>query len=238
MTKGSGCAHTARAPRTACGGATVTTFNAMIYLHILLFGFWLGADVAVLYLSRVILRPDLTPPLREFLARLMLRLDTSPVICMTLMLPVGLTLAARLGLSPVHGAALVLVWMAALLWMGVMLTLIHSGADRGRLRRVERSVRVILILVLTTSGLWSLATGSPFSATWLSAKVLLFAAILGASLGIDVSIGAFGPAMGDLIASGSTPAIEARLSGSLHRAYVFVYLMYALILAEAAVAVL
>ena len=47
----------------------------------------------------------------------MLWIDLVPRSCLILMFPVGLTLADSLGLSPVSGTWLWLVWIAFLAWL-------------------------------------------------------------------------------------------------------------------------
>jgi len=215
----------------------MSVFNAMIYMHMLLFGFWIGADVAVLYISHFVTDPKLPPMTRALFGRIMFKLDTLPIICMTLMLPVGLTLAENMGLSPIRHGWLFGVWVIGLIWLASLLYLTHARSGAAWLRTADRVFRVTLVVALTIAAIVSLVINEPFPQRWLAVKVLLFAIIVAASLGIDVSVRPFGSAMERLIAEGPEPELEQVVSRTIRRAYPFVYVMYAAILCAAAVAV-
>jgi hypothetical protein len=212
-------------------------FTVMLYLHVLLFGFWIGSDIAVLYVSRFVLDPSLTPQTRSLFGSILFKLDTSPTICMTLMLPVGLTLAGLMGASPVKGGWLVGVWIIGLAWAAGMLTMIHSPKVRPWLRRGDRTVRLVVIVTLLAAGTISLLHGHPFTQPWIAVKAILFAAVVAASIGIDIAVRPYGPALTQLLATGPTPELNRTISRALEGAYPSVFLMYAAILAEAGVAI-
>ena len=53
--------------------------QAVVFLHLLLFVYWLGADLGVLLLAREARRPDLSFAERAFALRMAMRIDSCPV---------------------------------------------------------------------------------------------------------------------------------------------------------------
>jgi hypothetical protein len=216
----------------------VTVLNALIFLHVLIFGFWIGADIAVLYATRYVINERYSVETRAAFARALFRLDTSPTVCLTLQLPIGLTMASIMGLLRIDTVWLVLAWLLAITWMLVMLRMIHGSTLASlALRRVERGFRIVLTLGLLGFGILSLLTGWPFIVPWLAVKVLLFAVIMIATIGIDECVKPFFPALNRLVEGDTGPAVNAVVASSLTRAYPFVGLLYAGVLAAAAVAI-
>jgi hypothetical protein len=212
--------------------------KAMLFLHVLIFGFWIGADLAVLYVTRYVINERLSVQTRSMFARALFRLDTAPTCCLTLQIPVGLTLAFQVGLLHISGSLLALAWVLALAWMAVMLRMIHGNSPAGiALRRTERAFRLLLLAGFLISGVTSLMTGYPFVVHWLAVKAIIFAVLILATIGIDRAVKPFFPAMEQLIATGPTPELNAAIASSLTRAYPSVALLYASILAAAAVAI-
>jgi hypothetical protein len=69
-------------------------YHATLLLHLLLFTYWLGADLGVFYSSRYVLRSDLPPASRAVALKIMAWLDVAPRLCLVLFLPSGVTLMA------------------------------------------------------------------------------------------------------------------------------------------------
>ena len=83
----------------------------LIYVHLVLFVYWLGPDWGVYVTTHYICKAGLPIEERRRFLAAMLRIDLVPRSCLILLFPVGLTLADGLGLSPVTGAWLLLVWV-------------------------------------------------------------------------------------------------------------------------------
>jgi len=71
-------------------------YDLLVLAHVILFAYWLGGDLGVFYASRFVSNPDLGREARKTAAAIMLAVDMSPRICMVLILPTGLHLAAIL----------------------------------------------------------------------------------------------------------------------------------------------
>ena len=101
----------------------MTSYSLWTYLHILLFVFWLGADVGVFAAAAYAKNAKLSFESRATLLKLAGFVDLFPRISFALMLPAGLHLAGVTGTLPVSVAMLVGAWCIGLLWAALILVL-------------------------------------------------------------------------------------------------------------------
>lgn len=150
------------------------------YLHILLFVYWLGADLGVFLAARYVVRGDLALDERLRFLDLLLKIDMGPRTALILILPVGAMLAAQLdaidGLAPL----LPVVWGFALVWLllawQVALRPQHPATPL--CTRIDRVIRWGMAASLALVAAYSLLRDAPVRAPWLAAKLLLFAAVI------------------------------------------------------------
>ena len=71
--------------------------SLIVWLHVLLFVYWLGADLGVFYASRFRRDPQISPESRLLVTRIARDIDMAPRTTLVLMLPSGFTLAATRG---------------------------------------------------------------------------------------------------------------------------------------------
>ncbi len=83
------------------------------FVHVMLLVYWLGADLGVFYTAHQVIKPELSAETRAALLKVLTFVDGFPRAVSIFMLPVGLQLAAGLGLSPVIGGWLWTAWIAA-----------------------------------------------------------------------------------------------------------------------------
>lgn len=193
-------------------------------IHVLTFVYWVGADLGVFYAARLVVNPRYSKETRATVLKTLAWIDMIPRYMLLATFPVGATMAANLGYSPIGGVWLYLVWAAAAAWI-VMVWQIHhrEGSDTGtRLARVDLWLRYAFILALAVPAIVSLAGGGPYETAWLPVKILLFAGAVACGVGIRVAFRPFGVAFGRLMAEGSSPAVEAQMSRSLNHAVPFV----------------
>lgn len=208
------------------------TYGIWKFSHILLLVYWLGADLGVLILARAARRADLTFDQRVLLLRYGMIIDILPRICFALMLPVSLHLAEAGGMATLPASAFVATWLVAAAW----LWLIHAihGAEgtprHARLTTINLAGQAVLAVVAIAVGLASLLGHGPFAATWLALKVLLFGLIFPCAIMIDVEFRPAGPAFARLAAEGSTPEIEAQITGAVNRTVRWVLAIYTLVI--------
>ena len=155
----------------------VDTHSLILFIHVLLFGYWLGADLGVFFCDSQMIRADLDIEERMRVRRIRYKVDMAPRTCVVLILGFGFTLALQFG-SPLHGGLLALVWIACLIWLALIFGgRFHPNLDlRRRLGRIDRGVWVLVGAVMIGFGLYN-AFGGPIADRWLAYKIIIFGVI-------------------------------------------------------------
>jgi hypothetical protein len=222
-----------------------TLENVAIVLHLILFAYWLGADIGVFYASRFVTRPDLSIQARSIVLKIMDVVDMAPRICLVLILPSGVTLiaASDYGRDTFGGWPLLAVWIAGLAWLTLVLVDHHRRPDRfgALVRRADLLVRLTLVVGLLAVAGYTFVAERPFGVTtnpdWLAGKVAAYAVCIACGVGIRVRLAPFGRAWAELVASGSTSDVERRLERSLRGTLPFVYVIWTLLVVAAVLGV-
>ena len=157
----------------------IDTQSVLAFFHVLLFGYWLGADLGVYYCDSQLVRDDLDLDERLRVRKIRLKLDMVPRTCLILILAFGFTLALQYS-SPVTGNWLALVWVVSLVWLWVVWR-IHfmTGTPEGnRLAQWDIWWRYLVSVSLIFLGLYCIINGGPISDNWLSFKLILFGGII------------------------------------------------------------
>lgn len=219
-----------------------------IFLHIVLFVFWLGGDLGVFYSSRYVIDPGIGPQARATALKIMSGLDLAPKICLVLFLPSGVTLMA----ADPHGARLfghdmfpwwlvVLTWLFAAVWL--TLTVIQHRTHGGYplVARTDLAIRYAVVAGMAAAGLYAIVADEPFGVTteprWLGAKILLYATAIAAGLGIRMTLRPLGSAWGALMTTGSTAEVETVIRRSVNGCLPYVWAIWGSVLAAAALGV-
>jgi hypothetical protein len=206
------------------------------FVHLLLFVFWLGADVGVWLSLWFVGDARLGYETRVTIIRLAFLIDLAPRFAFALMLPVGLELAGGLGLLPSQTGLRSAGWIVGLGWCALHATVLwrKGTALAATLRRANVAFEAVMGVLLLAIGLLAL-TSSPWLPSlpaWFAAKLLLFGAVFIVVLGIDVRFQPFTM----LLASGPaglTPEREALIRRATLQTIAWALLLYALILAIA-----
>ncbi len=207
-------------------------FEIVKWLHVLLFGFWLGADYGTFLSSRILLQADRSPETRTTAARMMVLFDVGPRVALVLTLPAGITLGSWLGFIGGGLALRVAVWVGAAIWLAVLLVveLAEDHPVREPLRRLDLGLRIVLAGGLLVTAAWSLGgDGGPFRVDYLAWKAAIFGVILIMGIMIRLRLRAFGAAFGAALGS-SNDQTERVLRSSLYRTYPFVMTIWLLVL--------
>lgn len=206
-----------------------------VFLHLLLFVYWLGGDLGVFILAKAAKRSDLSFAERAFALRMAIMIDLVPRLCFAVMFPVGLHVTASGGFALIPDWAFFLAWLIAAGWIGLLFAIgRHEGTAKGaQLSHLNLALQAILLVVLGTLGMTALLGIGPLPGGWFGAKILLFALIFAASIGIDFAFRPIGPAFAALAAQGSQPDIERDISAAVDGAIRYVILLYLLIAAIA-----
>lgn len=208
-----------------------------IFLHIVLLTYWLGSDIGVFYSSKFVVNPGISTSGRAVAMKIMHMVDLAPRICLILMLPSGVTLMAAtpLGADIFYGWPLVLAWVGGLMWLAVMLSAFFRAPERHAAitARVDLVVRSVVAIGLLVAAGYAFVVAEPFGVEtnpkWLAGKVAAYALCIVSGIMIRVSLKPFGPAFGQLMSTGSTPAVEAAISRSMRRAIPWVVAIWTLV---------
>ena len=98
---------------------SIDSQGVLIFFHVLLFGYWLGADLGVFFCDSQLTRADLSLDERLRVRKIRGKIDIAPRVCVALILPLGFTMAVRWG-SPVDGWWLVAIWAVCLAWLAML----------------------------------------------------------------------------------------------------------------------
>lgn len=213
---------------------TLDTHLLWAYAHIVLFVYWLGADVGLYGVMILVKNPKLSYETRATLIKLAFYIDLFPRITFALLLPVGMHLARDLGLYPFTDGLMTLAWTAGILWSALHLAVVwYKGTAFARtLVRFNQVYELVLGGFFVGVGALSLATGAPIEAGWFAAKLLIFGLIFWVILGIDVVFQPFTTIL-RMGPGGSTPEKEREVTRATHITMAWAVLLYLLVLAVA-----
>ena len=214
----------------------ITFYQLLVFVHLILFVLWLGADVGVFMLGqhfRKRYKYDL--PQRLVLLQLLVNLDMVPRSAWALMVPLTLTMVDAGGWWLLPGWALAGAWAIGGFWLWLVWDAHrHDQTPRAaRDRRIESFLTIALTLFYIGLGLISLTRGEPLAPTWLATKALMFGLIFAAAIMIDMAFKPVGPQLGKLIADGSTDETEIPLLRTMNRTRIWVWVVYLLLVATA-----
>lgn len=204
------------------------------YLHILLFVYWLGADVGLWLAMAFVKNPRLSFETRATLIRLAFYIDIFPRVTFALILPVGMQLARNLDLYPIGDGLLAAGWTLGILWAALHIAVIlRKGTALARqLTQFNKAYEAVMGLLFVGIGALSLASGGPIDAPWFALKLLLFGLIFWVILGIDTVFQPFTTIL-RMGPTGSTPVQEALVTRMTNQTMSWAGLLYLLIAAVA-----
>ncbi len=213
---------------------TQYAYPTLVYVHLLLFVLWLGADVAVFVLGQHFRkRAYYSLDQRIALLKLLVIVDLTPRSAWALMVPLSLTVSYVGGWWAVPVAVVWASWAIAAFWLWLVFDAhAHDMTPRAaRDRRWEGWLRYTLCAAYLALGAWSIVTDAPIAPDWLAWKALLFGAIFAAAIMIDVSFRPVGPLLGRLLSKGSSDATELPLLRVMNATRYWVWTVYALLIA-------
>jgi len=211
-------------------------YRSLVFVHLLLFVLWLGADVGVFLLGQHFRKRHVyTLDQRLVLLKLLVLVDMTPRSAWALMVPVSLTVLRAGHWWQVPLALLAGAWVTGGIWLWLVWDA-HTHDQTPRATR-DRQLENWLKYALTGFYLWlggqSVLTGAPLGADWLAAKALLFGVIFVAAIGIDRAFRPVGPQLVRLLAEGSSDATEIPLRRTMDRTRIWVMAVYALLVVTA-----
>jgi hypothetical protein len=208
-------------------------YPTLVYVHLLLFVLWLGADVGVFLLGQHFRKRRVySLDQRIALLKLLVIIDLVPRAAWALMVPISLTVADAGGWWDIEPVGLVLAWTVGGIWLWLIFDAHnHDQTPRAaRDRRIENLLKAILTLFYLWLGIQSLITGAPLGPVWLALKALAFGLIFLAAIMIDVSFKPVGPQLVRLLKEGSSDETEVPLRQTMDRTRIWVWVVYLLLI--------
>jgi hypothetical protein len=205
------------------------SYQLLRFTHILLFAYWLGADLGVFLAGGVMSRPNLAVAERNRVRSLLMDIDLAPRIALIGMLPVGFQLALSWG-APLPASWVPAVWGAAALWIAMALA-IHFGHGRPVVARLLKLDLWLRIALLTAFGAlawreWREPQGA--TPLWLILKFVVVGAIVVDGMVLRVYSGQWRLAM-ERFAAGDVTGGQALLKVRRRKAASAALVMWALV---------
>jgi hypothetical protein len=214
----------------------MTEIALLKFAHVLGLVYWLGGDLGAWYSSYFAVDRDLPANTRIVVIRILFALDLAPEICMTLMLPLGIHLAWRLGMLPLDGPVIAIVWAICLGWLSMVLYLRFAvpGAAKQFTSRFDFYFRIAVILCLVAYAAYSLADMGGSRVPWVTYKLLIYALLVGCGLMIRIRLKDFGPAFERMVQDTARDQDHAAISHSIQATRPFVLVIWLGLLASTA----
>jgi hypothetical protein len=198
----------------------VDAYGLIKLAHVVVWGYWVGSDLVVNQLTHYLTHAErMDGRERNRLWGFLLDVDQHPRNALILSVPLGLTLAAMLHLMPIGRVALAGVWVLSAAWFAFM-WMVHLRGNTpigATLRTWDVRIRYGVIAIALMVGVGSLLFGKPVAAGWLAAKLVLFALVAWAGIGIRYYIQQFMRTWPAIVEDGSTPDREAAIRQAMRR---------------------
>lgn len=164
----------------------VTSYDLLIYIHTVLFVYWLGGDLGVYLSAKFVADRNLSLDERFRFMHVLMQCDMGPRTALIALIPLGFQMAWMQGLSPIGGTPLIAIWVFCMIWLAANWWMFFNDrhAMTEKLRGIDMYIRYAVILSMGGLGLMSLVTDAPIADKWLAAKIFLFgiAVVLGVYL--------------------------------------------------------
>lgn len=211
----------------------MSEFDFWKYLHILMFVFWIGTDLAVFLSAKKSTDAKLSIETRFLLMHIALRIELLPRTVWKAALPLGVMLSVDMGLLDISSLGIAVVWVLSTLWWAISMTgaWYYQEPFGHKLGNLTNWLTGLVGVFLIAVAIASAAGAGPFDpdATWLLWKVGLYGLI---NLLIVAMLKVFDPlgvAFGQLAVDGSTPELEATISSVMSKSAVVIWATYATI---------
>jgi hypothetical protein len=200
------------------------TYSLVLFVHQILFVFWLGPDIGIYMWSTKATNPELTPAQRVSAGRIMRVIDIIPRACMSLMLTVGGVLTELMGIDHPWWQ-MVGIWLLGPVWLTLtLLVFFGQGSDKGaQLAKLDVLFRWVVIATVLLSVAFSVVTDRLAEAPWVTGKLLIFAAVVFFGLMMKARLAPFVASIDRLEADGPSPELDQTMSASVGGARPFMF---------------
>lgn len=209
----------------------ITLYGLLVFFHILLFVFWLGADLGVAIAGAQFRKRTYSIEERMTILKLLVMIDMGPRSAWALMIASTVSLLAAGGYWEIPLWGVVLAWAVSLFWLWLVWEAHKAGQTprATKLKKIEMYLKYVLTAFYLGLGIISLTTNAPLEPDWLATKAVIFGLIFGTAIMIDVMFKPVGPLLMDLIEKGSSDETEEPLLKTMNRSRFWVRVTYLLL---------
>ncbi len=213
----------------------VTLYDFLVFIHILLFVFWLGADMGVAVLGQHFRKSSYSMPERLTILKLLGHIDMFPRSAWALMVPLSISMLTVGGYWSLAPHITFFVWLIGLGWLTLVwrLHLRPKSLLSPQLKKIEFILKLLLAVFYTLLGGISLLRDSPLAENWLATKSLLFGFIFWAAIMIDIRFRDLTPPLMKLVEQGSTDETEFETLKVMNNTRIWVRVVYILLVVTA-----
>lgn len=232
MTTGTALAHETA---SSAGAMVLNGHDLLRYLHVVLLVFWLGPDVAIVIAGSYAANTGLNAAQRAGAARMAEYYSIMPRVCMSLMLTVGGVLSEQVGLDHPWWQMAGIILLGPVWLVLTLFAYFGSGgsASASLASRLERWLRVALIIGIPVSVGYSTVTGRLAAAPYVGSKLLLFALVLALGLLANRAFAPYLAGVRQLAANGASTGLDQAITTSFARGRRFVVATWAALLLAA-----
>jgi hypothetical protein len=204
-----------------------------VFIHILLFTCWLGADFGVFVLARRARDPALSFEQRSLLLQMAMKIDFTPRIAFVLMLPAGVQLGWMLGYLHPSLWLPATAWVVAGLWLILTIQIARGGPHVVVLHRLHFILLLVLALSMLAAAALAWSGVGTLTPAWLAGKLALYGVICLLAIGIDWAFQPVAAGFARLAQDGGNDEVETLISGGIDGTIRFVVALYAALLLAA-----
>jgi hypothetical protein len=217
----------------------VTGYELLQFLHVVLFVFWLGPEVAVYAWSRKAVEAGASAEQRIVAGQMMTLAGTIPRFAISLMLTVGGLLSEYVGLEHPWWQMAGIVLLGPV-WLGlVLIGTVRDGTPFGATsQRLESALRWLLVVAVPVSVAYSTMTGRLAMAPYVGSKLLLFAAVLLFGQLLRDRLVPLHQGLAQLATAGPSPALDQAMQASVARSRPYCVAIWVALLIAALLGVL
>jgi len=216
----------------------IQLYGILLLLHVLLFAYWLGADLGVFYGAKFAADGRYSIETRQTIGRIMAFVDLAPRLSVPLVGATGISMGAISGALDLRGIWVWAVWLAALLWVASNLYIYRHRAEPDRVQPVIRFDlwwRASLMVVAAAVAVASLLGAGITANVALAVKLLILATAIALSLLLRALFRPYRPALRRIAAGADNAAESAIMAAALARARPVVIAIWMAVIAAAAI---
>ena len=211
----------------------VEVYPMLQFTHILLFVYWLGADLGVFMASHYVARADLQTDERARFLALLVALDMGPRTALVLMIPTGATMIWLAGWLPLDGAPTAVIVAVSLGWLALVWSLHRRTSVHTLWRTIDMALRGLVVVTMFTLGAL-IVMGTVLSGPlWLGIKFMAYAGAVLCGLLLRGVLRTWATGFGELRDPGTVQQGNVRIAGAKRVSTRYAMVLWACVLVAA-----